>query len=423
LAANQREVQIELRFRRLAAKSIADFARDTDGATPEIVRRLATYGGRQWQRKLRNSLRDIQKVRAFMSLFQKADEVILTSVSQFEVCEWWKSERDLALLNAINEFGQLVVTTWIVDPERPFRSHIPADLVEDIEKAAEMERLKGRQAKPKEVGDLGFLFKDKLRITMALFVVKYVLTHKDRRMRPIQPRFKCPYHCSATTQVLSLGQFPSREAPFPVGYTAQVFYLSPVTFRDQCWYEATIGFPDVVTVKMLVDRFLVFQAHGCNSPLEQIVAAVHRPKEKMLVPPNGMALMGMTHPVIADALQKMKQIAPFATVPVPMLGGGGLGFSGLRVSRRSGFLFRSSRRRFRRNLRSWIFGRWRRIARKLIGHIRQLSRGSLSRKSRELRCDRYCKAMKTFVQKGLLKISKWRLNRQFGSFGNHLGVV
>jgi hypothetical protein len=65
---------------------------------------------------------------------------------------------------------------------------------------------------------------------------------------------------------------------------------------------------------MLVDPFLVFQAHGCNSPWEQIVAAVHWPKEMMLVPPNGLA-----HPLIADTLQKMKQIAPFATVPT--LGG------------------------------------------------------------------------------------------------------
>jgi hypothetical protein len=141
------------------------------------------------------------------------------------------------------------------------------------------------------------------------------------------------------------------------GDTAQVFYLSPVTFPDQCWYGAMIGFPDEVTVKMLVDQFLVFQAHGCNSPRDQMVAAVHRPKEMMLVPSNGLALIGMTHPVIADALQKMKQIAPFAAVPVPMLGGGGLGFSRFRVSRRYRFLCRSSRRRFRRNLRSCIFRR------------------------------------------------------------------
>jgi hypothetical protein len=49
-----------------AGGAIADFAQDTDGATPEIVRRLATYGGRQRQRKLRNSSCDIQNVRAFM---------------------------------------------------------------------------------------------------------------------------------------------------------------------------------------------------------------------------------------------------------------------------------------------------------------------------------------------------------------------
>jgi chromodomain-helicase-DNA-binding protein 7 len=109
----------------VAGQAIADFAKDLDGATPDIVGRLATYGGRQWQRKLRNSIRDIEKVRTFVSTFRKGDEEHLARARPFDACEWWTPEHDLALLAAISEFGQLVVTTWVVDPERPFRPHIP----------------------------------------------------------------------------------------------------------------------------------------------------------------------------------------------------------------------------------------------------------------------------------------------------------
>ena len=146
-----------------------------------IITKLGSYGTRPWQRKLRNSIRDIEKVRSFAPTFvNDIDMIFLKRVKQYDAIDWWEPKHDLALINAISEYGQLLVTTWVVDPNCPFREHINAELLEEFEKAAEMEKQKGKQCKPKELGDMAFIFKDKLRITRALLVVRFVETHRER---------------------------------------------------------------------------------------------------------------------------------------------------------------------------------------------------------------------------------------------------
>jgi chromodomain-helicase-DNA-binding protein 7 len=292
-------------------QEILNFAQEQDGATPAIVRRLSTYGGRQWQRKMRNSVRDIEKVRSFLRFFPNADESTLVVAGRFDVCEWWNPGHDLALLRAIDEFGQLLVATWVVDPDRPFRAHIPPDLLEDFEHAADTERLRGRQSRPRDLGDLGFLFKDKMRMTRALAIVKCVVAARGRcsSMLPL------PFACSPTAYVLSIGHFPTRESPLPIGYIAQVSFVSPISPGEQVWYEASIAYPDIVRVKMMTEPFLLFQGHGCNAPWGQIIAAL----DQRMTIPNGAALMGMTHPMVADAIRKLRHMAPFTTMPLPII--------------------------------------------------------------------------------------------------------
>jgi hypothetical protein len=172
------------------------------------------------------------------------------------------------------------------------------------------------------MGALAFLFKDKLRMTRALLVVKAVEVHRERRAKPQVQPIKFPFPCSLQTQVISLGRFTSREAQYPVGYVARTCYMSPVNPAEQVWYEAKIVRPDLFTVKMASEPFLVFQGQCCNAPWEQIAAAVQRIADVKIPQPNGHALMGLSHPVIADALQRLKQLVPFASVPLPMIPGG-----------------------------------------------------------------------------------------------------
>jgi chromodomain-helicase-DNA-binding protein 7 len=308
-----------------AGEAIASFARDEDGTTNGLTARLGTYGGRQWHRKLRNSIRDIEKVRSFMGTFTKADEELLSKVKRFDASDWWTALHDLALLSVISEFGQLVVTTWVVDPGRPFRDHIPSDLLDDFEKAAETEKLKGRQCKPKEMGDLAFLFKDKLRISRALLVIKFVEGNRSQPPKSL-PVLKMPFQLSVLTTIISLGQFPSRDSRYPVGYMVHTCYLSPFNLHEHVWYEGTIGFGDIFTVKMLCEPFLIFQGIGCQAPWEQILARAQRlmdPAHRLnLMPaPDGHLLFGLNHPVVANTLQRLRQIAPYAPMPVPLIAG------------------------------------------------------------------------------------------------------
>jgi hypothetical protein len=175
------------------------------------------------------------------------------------------------------------------------------------------------------MGDLAFLFKDKLRITRALLVIKFIEGNRSHRPKSVSV-LKLPFQLSVQTRILSLGQFRSRESRYPVGYMVHTCYLSPINLHEQVWYEGTIGFNEVFTVKMLCEPFLMFQGHGCHSPWEQILARAQRlidPAHRLnLMPaPDGHVLFGLNHPVIVDTLQSLRQMAPYAQMPVPLITG------------------------------------------------------------------------------------------------------
>jgi hypothetical protein len=137
---------------------------------------------------------------------------------------------------------------------------------------------------------------------------------------------KLPFQLSIQTTIISLGQFPSRESRYPVGYMVHTCYLSPLNLHEQVWYEGTIGFNHIFTVKMLSEPFLIFQGIGCHSPWEQILARAQRLMDPAhllnLIPaPDGHLLFGLSHPIVADMLQKLRQIAPYAQMPTPLIAG------------------------------------------------------------------------------------------------------
>jgi hypothetical protein len=313
-----------------AVDEIRRFAEAGD-PRPDLVQRLGPYGGQQWQRKLHNFLRDIARIRLFAASWSgfDNDEEALCRVRRFDAVDWWEPRHDLALIFAMSEFGQLVVASWIVDAARPFREFIPGELLEDFEKAAERERDTRRVCKPKELGGLGFLFKDKIRMSRALSVVRFIENLRDRRPSPPppappRPPFSLPYQLSPQMTLLSLGRYASAQSQFPAGYTVRLTYMSPLNPREQVAYEAIISYDERFHVRMLVEPYLMFAGDGINSPWEQIYLAAERAAEAAGIPftafrPNGSSMLGLGHPVVVEQLARMKQ-GPASSLPVPLLG-------------------------------------------------------------------------------------------------------
>jgi chromodomain-helicase-DNA-binding protein 7 len=309
-----------------AVGEILRFAESGD-LDPEVLQRLGVYGGQQWQRKLHNFVRDIEHIRSFAASWSGIDDddEALSKVRRFEAVDWWEPRHDLALIFAMSEFGQLVVTSWVVDASRPFREFVPVELLEDFEKAADKEKETRRVCKPKELGGLGFLFKDKIRMSRALAVVQFMEHMRDRRASTptLAPSLSLPFQLSPQITLLSFGRFASRESQFAVGYTVRVSYLSPVHPPDQVLYEATVGFDEKFRVRMLSEPYLTFVGDGVNGPWDQIFALADATAEAAGIPftafrPNGVALLGLNHPVVVDQLAKMKRTA-ISSLPIPLL--------------------------------------------------------------------------------------------------------
>ncbi|KAK8835567.1 choline dehydrogenase 6 [Tritrichomonas musculus] len=297
-----------------------------------ILEKLGPYGTRPWQRKLRNSIRDIEKVRSFALTFVKeVDMQFLKRVKQFDAIDWWETKHDIALIKAIYEYGQLMVTTWVVDPKGPFREHIDADLIEDFEKAAEIEQQRGRPCKPKEFGDMAFIFKDKLRMNRALLVVRFIESHRERYLdrqlvssysssnknskqqqqqqqsqsqQQQQPQLQLqqqlnkieeinknnydppplpPVNVTPSLILLNYGKFHNKDAPYPNGYTVRRKYFT-TQVKDDCnehnflnidqvWYEASVikeGSNFVFEVKSLSPPQVVYTGNNPDAAWQQV---------------------------------------------------------------------------------------------------------------------------------------------------------
>ncbi|OHT00808.1 hypothetical protein TRFO_07796 [Tritrichomonas foetus] len=312
-----------------AGEEIAAFAAEDENIEIHnpVVARLGSYGSKQWQRKLRNAIRDIDRVRAFVPTLSEMDDQLMKKVKQFDAIDWWEPKHDRALLYAIAEYGQLLVTTWVADSERPFREHIAPDLLEDFDKAVEIEKQKGRQCKPKDPGDLAFIFKDKLRITRALLVVRYVESHREKvKERRSNANSSCghklPMPLSRSLVLVSLGRFNTKDSRYPIGYIVRRMYYHATNPSKQVWYEASVNDFNKFTVKLLAEPYYGYSGStpdavwGCiNNSIERTYEQLNNPST---IPPtlmNGSYLYGFNDMYIIDSIRKQKN----TYVPVPQI--------------------------------------------------------------------------------------------------------
>ena len=324
-----------------AGEEIVSFANSediTESTKSPLIEKLGPYGTKQWQRKLRNIIRDLEKIRAFKLALTNSDDDFLSKVKQFDAVDWWEVKHDIALINAISEFGQLLVTTWVADKDRPFREHISQDLLEEFDKAAEAEKQKGKQVKPKDTGDLAFIFKDKLRINRALLVVKYVESQREKarekKTNSSYKSFSVPQHSSSKTFIIvKTGKFSVKDSVYPIGFTSRHFYYDAFQPEQNIWYESHVHSPVKFTIKMLSEPFRVFTGSSpddvCNQ-LNQII------EEKISENPNlqqkthnflsGTSFFGFDDPSIQEIMNKQRntafpvpKIAPSSTSQIPSI--------------------------------------------------------------------------------------------------------
>jgi chromodomain-helicase-DNA-binding protein 7 len=281
-----------------------------------LCERLGSYGTKIWQRRLKNSIRDIGRIRSFVECMDKADEEHITQIKHFDAAEWWTAEHDIALLRAINEFGQLFVATWIVDSEGPFRSHIPSQLLGDFEKCAATELTKGRQCKPKETCELSFLFKDKVRMARALFVVKYIETRRCRR-KVLPKRVICPqvpFTLNSHLVVTNWGAFASSRQLYPIGYTCHTCFVSAVRPTEQIWYEASVLSESLFRMRMMCEPFHSFMGGSCDSAVSQVMECAS-PGLGSTVNGTGEHVFGFGVPLVREVVKNMRDACRDLGVP------------------------------------------------------------------------------------------------------------
>jgi chromodomain-helicase-DNA-binding protein 7 len=297
---------------------IAEFARLTDVSLPILKReghllfqlanreledesavftRLGPYGSRLCTTRLRTNVGDIDRIRAFVRDFGDQEPQEHKRAKRWETApDWWDATFDMALLRALSDFGLLVTLVWLTDPDRPFAEHIPSDLRDEFERLAQVERVKWRAQKPKDMGEFSFLFSEKNRMARALAVLNSVPARPLRSRRGIMAEPEpsatdlpqLPLEIGTTLVIRDFGAFTSASAAYPIGFVAHREYFSVENPTERCWYEAsteetqdgTLGF----RITNLNNPGIVYTCHTSSGCWEKLIADLQEARKRMGLP-------------------------------------------------------------------------------------------------------------------------------------------
>ena len=300
-----------------------------------VTDRLGPYGNRVWLSRLRTNHRDLKQIRSFVAnLTEDQTQQIQKMKIWSSAPGWWNWEADMALLNALCKYGLLYVATWLVDPEGPFRQHLNESLLADFTRLADLEKEKGKAQKPKDGGELSFLFSEKARISRALTIIQYTENRLDKMHRrdSVRARYEdspdpyfvpelsaipdLPIELSNQITVLELGEFTPASAQYPVGYRCHRQYFSIKNPQEKSWYEASTEVNDSgqlqFHVRHLEDPERDFYSHTSSGVWEQVIQEIQRVRGKMGLPKrkhttvSGPLMYGFSHQTIIDCLRLMK---------------------------------------------------------------------------------------------------------------------
>jgi chromodomain-helicase-DNA-binding protein 7 len=222
-----------------------------------IQRRLGQFSGKSWLGRLRSNHRDLRRIRSFVSQMTPLQLQAADAVRPWDAAPpWWRSEHDIALLQALNDFGLLYVSSWLVDVDRPFAAHVNEFQFAELSRLAAVEAEQRRVVKPRETDDLAFLFNDKTKVSRALLIVQFVENEEKKAHEQVsaEPEVEdpcgggelptLPWEVNGQLVVVKWGQFVGSDFQYPVGYASHRQYHSIDNPLQKAWYEAATEIGD-----------------------------------------------------------------------------------------------------------------------------------------------------------------------------------
>ncbi|OHT13629.1 SNF2 family N-terminal domain containing protein [Tritrichomonas foetus] len=300
-----------------------------------ILQRLGPYGNKVWITRLKANVHDLSQIRRFLATFGNEELEKLKTIKEWDSApEWWNWEYDLAMLKAINDIGLLQVSTWIVDPERPFAEKLNDKLKEDFSRCADFERTKFRPQKPKDPGDFAFLYMDKTRIIRANYILSVCYksferfrsdeseNNNDDEYEIYQSEFSelpsMPLELGNTLTIFDLGKFDTPTSSVPVGFKCNRQYFSIRDPSEKSWYEGSTtraANGDIkYIVKHLIEPEKVFTSHTSSGVWEQVIQEVQKARgraglqKRKHTTVSGPFMFGFSNSTVASCFKLMKSL-------------------------------------------------------------------------------------------------------------------
>lgn len=168
-----------------------------------------------------------------------SDEFVKKAPKNPHLPSWWTPEHDTKMIFAVHQYGTAVVSSWIVDPNFPFRAHIDDKLLKSFEKAANKEKKKGNKiVRPQKLGDFQFIYRKRSRLARIITVVDYVNAKIEKNL---SKKFSSQYElvASSSLRIVSFGKYLGNHSRFgvcPVGYVCERLYGD----SKKDWYRCEI---------------------------------------------------------------------------------------------------------------------------------------------------------------------------------------
>jgi chromodomain-helicase-DNA-binding protein 7 len=310
-----------------------EFSKEEEEA---MCQRLGQFGTRVWIAKFRTNVRDLFRIRRFMSEIGDLEHSALSKMKPWDIAPaWWTSEQDLGLLEAIAAFGHCYCAVWLVDHQRPFVRHFSDILRRELEKLADVERVRGRVQKPKDtVGEMAFLFVEKVRHSRAMLLVQWCESRRQREKKfeengeaievlehsyipELLELPTLPFEIGPQCEIVNLGEFRRSSDTYPVGWVSQRQYFSVKNPLEKAWYESTTAIAPsgemVFKVKCLEGRGKTYQYHTSSGAWERLIEDIQNTRTKLRLPKrkgtsvSGPAMYGFAHPTVMACFQLMRR--------------------------------------------------------------------------------------------------------------------
>jgi hypothetical protein len=325
--------------------ALADFVQGFDAADsdesvtidserfPELVG-LSVTG--RLLRKMQNTIRNMETIHSFVvNATPKEWEIVKNAPKGGQLPEWWGGAEDRALIECLSEYGIVPFATWLADPGFPFRQRVREELVETVEKMAQLERkrLGKGVSSPRELDAFACINTQRARFARALAVIEFVQRKSATRRQKQRERQRD----GATSRqqndarpkslrVVEIGhlvpkpKFFSKYGPLPVGYVAvRQFPGKASKDTPQAYYRCEIrenGDAPLFVLTAIDNDQLVLEDGSVNGVWRQLLERLgfDNAGTGARGPKRGYQLFGLLSPEVQEKIKQMEHELPAESV-------------------------------------------------------------------------------------------------------------